>query len=83
MKTIIIRADKRPAGEHEWKYNAPVTDEITILMLDEQHERRDIGFQLRSGHLQRISETHRAYDPLQCPLIFSNGQDRYHFQIPK
>ena len=35
---IIIRTDKRPGGERERKYNAPVVDEIAILIVDEQHE---------------------------------------------
>ena len=80
-RKIIIRADKRPAAEHERRYNAPVTDEVAIIMVDEQHERRDIVLQKRSGHLERICETHRAYDSLQYPLIFWNGEDGYHFQL--
>lgn len=56
-------------------------EEIAILLVNEEHEHRDIILQLRSGQLRRIAETHRAYDALQYPLIFWNGQDGYHFQL--
>ena len=60
-KKIIIRADKPFAAEHEMSYNAPVIDEIANIMVDEQ---QDIILQLTNGHLQHISEIHRAYDSL-------------------
>lgn len=42
-------------------------------MVDEQPEHSDIILQLRNGHLLNISETNRAHDSLQYPLIFWNG----------
>ncbi|XP_067931940.1 uncharacterized protein [Watersipora subatra] len=78
---IVIHADKHPVGEHERRFNAPVIDEVAIQIVGQQFERRDIVLQLRSNELQRISETHRAYDALQYPLIFWRGDDGYNFQL--
>ena len=33
------------------------------------------------GQFQRIADTNRAYDPLQYPLMFPNGEDSYCFQV--
>ena len=42
---------------------------------------RDIVLHYRNGSLQRISELHRGYDPLQYPLLFSYGTDRWHINL--
>ncbi|EFN61253.1 Uncharacterized ATP-dependent helicase YHR031C, partial [Camponotus floridanus] len=77
---IVIRADKKPTGEHERRFNAPMLNEA-IVVVGENMESRDIVIQRRNGSkLQRISETHRSYDALQYPLIFCRGEDGYHFQ---
>lgn len=36
---------------------------------------RDIVLKLRDEALQRISELHPSYDPLQYVLLFPNGDD--------
>ena len=80
---VVIRADKTPLGEHPRRYNAPEVPEVAILLVDDQHERRDIVIQSRQdGPLQHICETHRSYDALQYPLLFCHGEDGYHFTIP-
>ncbi|KAF2903263.1 hypothetical protein ILUMI_02923 [Ignelater luminosus] len=74
------RADKRPAGEHERRFNAPMLNEVAIVVVGENMDSRDIVIQRRDGgNLQRISETHRSYDALQYLLIFCRGEDGYHF----
>ncbi|KAL8572016.1 hypothetical protein ACOMHN_038374 [Nucella lapillus] len=78
---VTIRADKRPQGEHERRFNAPVTDEVAVVLLDKQHGSWDIVLKQRSGHLDRIPETHRAYDALKYPLLFWAGQDSYNFAL--
>lgn len=79
---IVIRADKRPAGEHERRFNAPMLNEVAIVVVGENMESRDIVIQRRDGgNLQRINETHRSYDALQYLLIFCRGEDGYHFLI--
>ncbi|XP_028968047.1 uncharacterized protein LOC114828365 [Galendromus occidentalis] len=78
---VIIRADRTPAGEHERRYNAPIIDEVAIVVVGEQVGSRDIVLHRRGGNLQRISETHRSYDALQYPVLFWQGEDGYHFNI--
>lgn len=78
---IVIRADKKPVGQHERRFNAPQTNEVAVVIVDNEYSNRDIIIQRRSNKLQRIAETHRSYDALQYPLIFWQGEDGYHFNI--
>ncbi|XP_054091748.1 uncharacterized protein LOC128923513 [Zeugodacus cucurbitae] len=79
---VVIKADKRPSGTHERTFNAPTVDEVAILIVGEQLEKRDIVLTRRdTGQLQQISETHRSYDALQYPLMFWQGEDGYYFNI--
>ncbi|XP_026467796.1 uncharacterized protein LOC113371383 [Ctenocephalides felis] len=79
---VVIRADKRPSGTHERTFNAPIVDEVAILIVGEQLEKRDIVLSRRdTGQLQQISETHRSYDSLQYPLMFWQGEDGYYYNI--
>uniref|UniRef100_UPI00358E883F uncharacterized protein n=1 Tax=Myxine glutinosa TaxID=7769 RepID=UPI00358E883F len=80
---LKIMADQTPAGEHERRYNAPVSDDVAIIVVDEELGSRDIVLKQRSGSLDYIRETHRAYDALQYPLIFWKGQDGYNFSLKK
>ncbi|GFX72010.1 helitron_like_N domain-containing protein [Trichonephila clavipes] len=77
---VVIRADKRPVGQHERQLNAPTIDEVAIVIVDEEFESRDIILHRRSGDIQRVSETHRSYDGLQYPILFWRD-DGYHFNI--
>ena len=76
---IVINADQRPIGEHSRIFNAPDCNEIAVLMVGEEHGKRDIVLRYRDDRLQRIAETHRSYDPLQYPLLFSRGENGYCF----
>ena len=62
---MTIRAD---GASDPRRYNAPTAPEIAVIMpgdgYNEQEASRDIVLHARSGYLQRITETHRAYDPL-------------------
>lgn len=78
---IVIRADKTPTGEHKGRFNAPTIDEVAIVMVGNESNKRDIVVQKRNSTLQRVNETHRSYDALQYPLLFWQGEDGYHFQI--
>ncbi|GFT70107.1 ATP-dependent DNA helicase [Trichonephila clavipes] len=77
---VVIRADKRPVGQHERQFNAQTIDEVAIVIVGEEFEPRDIILR-RSGDIQRVSETHRSYDGLQYPILFWRGDDGYHFNI--
>lgn len=57
---VIIRADQRPTGEHPRRFNAPVTNEVAIVIVGNEFDRRDIILEKRNSQLQRVSETHRA-----------------------
>ncbi|GFW34180.1 helitron_like_N domain-containing protein [Trichonephila clavipes] len=78
---VVIRADKRPVGQHERQFNAPTIDEVAIVIVGEEFESRDIILHRRSGDIQRVSETHRSYDGVQYPILFWRGDDGYHFNI--
>jgi len=80
---VVIRADKTPTGEHLHRFNAPTLDEVAIVMVGNNFGTRDIVLQKRKNTLQRVAETHRSYDALQYSLIFWQGEDGYHFQIPQ
>ena len=72
---VIIDADKRPSDEHERRFNASLCNEVGVLMLGEEHGKRDIVLRHNDESLQRVDETHRSYDPLQRPLPFLRGED--------
>lgn len=78
---VVIRADKAPANEHAGRFNAPTFNEVAIVMVGQEFERRDIIIRRRDASIHRIAETHRSYDALQYPLIFCRGEDGYHFNI--
>ncbi|UYV75439.1 hypothetical protein LAZ67_13000277 [Cordylochernes scorpioides] len=71
---VIIYSDKLPPEEHERRYNAPMTNEVALLMVGQEFGPRDIVLHCRNNLTQRISEIHQAYDPLQYPLIFCRGE---------
>ena len=75
---LVIDANERPTNAHRGRYNAPSCEEVAVLMANEKYGRRDIVLQyVDDGHLDRISETHRSYDPLQYPVLFPKGEDGY------
>ena len=77
IKTVI-NENKRPSGEHSRRYNSPVSDEIAVLMPNENMSNKDVVLHYRDGGLRHISELHRSYDPLQYPLLFPHGTDGWH-----
>ncbi|XP_076290998.1 uncharacterized protein LOC143214169 [Lasioglossum baleicum] len=78
---LVIQADRRPRGEHRGRYNEPTTNEVAVLLVNQECSCRDIIISGRGGELRRISETHRSYDALQYPLMFPRGEDGYNFLI--
>ena len=45
-RKIVIHADKTPAEEHVWRYNAPTKDEVAIVMVGDKFQSRDIVLHL-------------------------------------
>ena len=73
---IVIRPDKAPTMEHPRRFNAPLTDEVAVLIVGQQFNNSDIVLQKRNDQLQRVAETHRSYHALQYPLLFCRGEDK-------
>ena len=78
---IKIKADKTPVNYHKKCFNSPSTNEVAIVMVGTECEKRDIIIDHKSLGLQRISETHRWYDSLQYPLLLWEGSDGYNFKV--
>lgn len=79
---LLIHADRVPANAHRRRYNVPTTNEVAVLLANENKGPRDIILRTRDEGLQRISELHCAYDALQYPLMFPRGEDGYYLTIP-
>ncbi|XP_017494866.1 PREDICTED: uncharacterized protein LOC108383003 [Rhagoletis zephyria] len=62
-------------------HNKLAFDEVTIVVVGENLESRDIVLHHRNDQLQRIKETHRSYDALQYHIIFWQGEDGNDFSI--
>jgi hypothetical protein len=75
---IVINTDRRPIGEHSRIFNDPDCNEIAVLMVGEEHGKRDIVLRYRDDRLERIAETHRSYDPLRY-LLFPRRENGYCF----
>lgn len=56
---VVIRADKRPAGERERRFNESVTNEVAIVIMGNEFDGRDIVLQKRNNQLQRLAEVLR------------------------
>ncbi|GIY01859.1 helitron_like_N domain-containing protein [Caerostris darwini] len=78
---IVIRADKTPSGEHAGRFNAPIVEEVAIIMVGDPVDNRAIKITRRDNTVHVISDLHSSYDALQYPLIFWQGQDGYHINI--
>ena len=78
---LVINADRRPASAHSGRYNAPSTNEVAVLMVNQECGSRDIVQRTRDNQLQRIAKTRRSYDALQYPSLFCRGEDGYNFEI--
>jgi hypothetical protein len=78
---VVISADKKPAWGHARLFNEPLTNEVAVVIVGNQYDRRDIVLEKKNNQLQRVAETHSSYDALQYPLIFWEGEDGYNFLI--
>ncbi|XP_056841708.1 uncharacterized protein LOC130494895 [Raphanus sativus] len=66
-------------------HNLPTANEVAALIPGDfvlNMEPRDIVLESTSEKLQRISELHPAYLPLQYPLLFPYGEDGFRLNIP-
>jgi len=75
---IVINEERRPPGEHSRRYNSPLSDDIAILMPNDNTHN---VLHYSNNTLVHISELHRGYDLLQYPLIFPYGTDGWHINL--
>ncbi|KAF0287797.1 hypothetical protein FJT64_001435 [Amphibalanus amphitrite] len=78
---IVLSAQRRPATEHERRFNLPETGEVAVLMPEEPHGVRDIVLHHRDGGVERINEYHRSYDPLHYVLLHPHGTDGWSLEM--
>jgi hypothetical protein len=81
---IRLRADRN----HDMRrYNLPTSsDEVAAIIpgdgSEERSDHRDIVLRLQGGGLKRISHLHPSYASLHYVLLFPNGEDGWHTDIP-
>ncbi len=74
--------DRRTDLRH---YNAPTTDEVGALMVGgdvDEADARDIVMRSSNGYFQHVSPLHSAYAPLHYVLLFLDGRNGWHDDIP-
>ena len=68
------------------RYNTPTANEVGAIMVgdgtDTEEKTRDIIVKKKGGPLQRISILHPAYLPMHYVLLFPDGRDGWHPNIP-
>jgi hypothetical protein len=77
---ICITAGRTLGNGDVHRYNAPMTNEVAMIILGEPGEvgNRDVIVQRRyGGGLQRMNELAPSYDPFQYPLLFLAGKDEW------
>ncbi|GBM12238.1 hypothetical protein AVEN_37365-1 [Araneus ventricosus] len=67
---IVINADKKLIEGYERAFNTPALNEVAIIIVGNDFEKRDIVLTIRSNELKNICETHISYDALQFRLCF-------------
>jgi hypothetical protein len=67
------------------RYNAPTVDEVGALMVGgnvDEADAREIIVRSTNGYFQRVFPLHSAYAPLHYVLLFPNGRNGWHDNIP-
>ena len=81
--SMIIYNDRT---QNSHRYERPTSSDVAALMIGDGYDiepsNRDILLHSHEEGLQRISELHPSYDPLHYVLLFPNGDDGWHINIP-
>lgn len=80
---VVINAERKPLDSHRGRFNAPTSNEVALVMVGQQFEKRDVILESHDNSLQRINEIYRSYDALQYPLLFCRGEDGYSISVPQ
>lgn len=78
---LVLASGRKSDGR---TYNLPTEDDVAALIVGDFNvdmEKRDIIIESKSGKLQRTSELHPAYLPLQYPILFPYGEDGFRLGI--
>lgn len=70
-----------PVWEHVQRFNAPVADEVAIVIVGKQFQQRHIILHRRNYQLTNILDTHWCCDTLQYTIIIWDNANRYHFNV--
>ena len=63
---IIIHADQKASNiEYRGHYKTPTMNEVTVVIVNQDCDKRDIVICARYDRLYLIAETNQAYDALQ------------------
>ena len=83
--TVTLRADR---NQDMRRYNLPTADDEVAAVIpgdgsEDHSDHRDIVLCLHAGGaLKRISNLHPSYSCLHYVLLFPNGEDGWHIDIP-
>ncbi len=83
-----IELSLRLVNDHRtdfWRYHAPTVDEVGALMVGgdvDEAGTRDIIVHSTNGYFQRVFPLHSAYAPLHYVLLFPDGRNGWHDDIP-
>ena len=72
---MVINEERRPAGEHARRYNRPLSNEIGILMPDNNTHNRDIVLRIIHWY------TFLSFIEDMIPFIFPYGTDGWHINL--
>nr|XP_036226589.1 uncharacterized protein LOC118682310 isoform X2 [Bactrocera oleae]XP_036226590.1 uncharacterized protein LOC118682310 isoform X2 [Bactrocera oleae] len=79
---LIIHADVKPPNEPRGRYNAPVVDEVAVLMIDEDKGPRDIVLTARDGRLLQFIDLMTRFNIPYCfPLETTDTVLIFHSRI--
>jgi hypothetical protein len=74
-------AIRKALGADLRTHNRPTCSEVAAIVLDNMGAERDIILHRQGSGLQRISDTHPAYDPLHFPLLFQYDELGWHLAV--
>ncbi|XP_073048807.1 uncharacterized protein [Primulina eburnea] len=86
IKDVTLQICKN-AGVDQRCYNHPTADQVAAIWVEGNNPDipydRDIILHGTDGHKHIIKHYFGCYDPLQYPLLFPNGENGWHQNIPK
>lgn len=66
----MFHTHQKPLAKHKGQHNMLTMSEVVLVIVEQEFEKWDIFLHSEDDQFVWISETHRAYDALQYPLMF-------------